>query len=291
MSAGASEPFRRRRVQCASAGSLHRMSYLEWGDPDNPRVLVCVHGLTRCSRDFDFLAAALASRYRVICPDVAGRGDSDWLENPMEYAVPTYTFDMVTLIARLDVESVHWVGTSLGGLIGMAIAAMNDSPITRLVLNDVGPVLTAVSLERIASYLGKVPPLPTIEAAEQLVRATSASFGPHTDAEWRFLTEHVVRRNADGSLRMHYDPALAVPFNAELSDKDLDLWSYYDPIRCPTLVLRGEQSDLLMRETAGKMAARGPRAKVVEIPGVGHAPTLIHADQIAIVKEFLLGGG
>jgi pimeloyl-ACP methyl ester carboxylesterase len=291
MSAGVSEPFRRRRVQCASAGGLHRMSYLEWGDPDNPRVLVCVHGLTRCSRDFDFLAAALASRYRVICPDVAGRGDSDWLENPMEYAVPTYTFDMVTLIARLDVESVHWVGTSLGGLIGMAIAAMNDSPITRLVLNDVGPVLTAVSLERIASYLGKVPPLPTIEAAEQLVRATSASFGPHTDAEWRFLTEHVVRRNADGSLRMHYDPALAVPFNAELSDKDLDLWSYYDPIRCPTLVLRGEQSDLLMRETAGKMAARGPRAKVVEIPGVGHAPTLIHADQIAIVKEFLLGGG
>lgn len=286
-----SEPFGRRRVQCASAGGLHRMSYLEWGDPANPRVLVCVHGLTRCSRDFDFLAAALASRYRVICPDVAGRGDSDWLENPMEYAVPTYTFDMVTLIARLDVESVHWVGTSLGGLIGMAIAAMNDSPITRLVLNDVGPVLTAVSLERIASYLGKVPPLPTIEAAEQLVRATSAPFGPHTDAEWRFLTEHVVRRNADGSLRMHYDPALAVPFNAELSDKDLDLWSYYDSIRCPTLVLRGEQSDLLTPETAGKMAARGPRAKVIEIPGVGHAPTLIHADQIAIVKEFLLGGG
>jgi len=291
MSAGVSEPFRRRRVQCASAGGLHRMSYLEWGDPDNPRVLVCVHGLTRCSRDFDFLAAALASRYRVICPDVAGRGDSDWLENPMEYAVPTYTFDMVTLIARLDVESVHWVGTSLGGLIGMAIAAMNDSPITRLVLNDVGPVLTAVSLERIASYLGKVPPLPTIEAAEQLVRATSASFGPHTDAEWRFLTEHVVRRNADGSLRMHYDPAIAVPFNSEMPAKDVELWKFYDEIRCPTLVLRGEQSDLLMRETAGKMAARGPRAKVVEIPGVGHAPTLIHADQIAIVKEFLLGGG
>ncbi len=283
-----SEPFRRRTVQCASAGGLHRMSYLEWGERDNPRVLVCVHGLTRCSRDFDFLAAALASRYRVICPDVVGRGDSDWLENPMEYAVPTYTFDMVTLIARLDVESVHWVGTSLGGLIGMTIAAMNDSPITRLVLNDVGPVLTAVSLERIASYLGKVPPLPTIETAEQVVRATSAPFGPHTDAEWRFLTEHVVRRNADGTLRMHYDPALAVPFSAELSDKDVDLWSYYDPIRCPTLVLRGEQSDLLTRETAGKMAARGPHAKVVEIPGVGHAPTLIHADQIALVREFLL---
>ncbi len=283
--------FRRCRVQCASAGGLHRMSYLEWGERDNPRVLVCVHGLTRCARDFDFLAADLASRYRVICPDVAGRGDSDWLENPMEYVVPTYTFDMVTLIARLDVESVHWVGTSLGGLIGMAIAAMNDSPITRLVLNDVGPVLTAASLRRIASYLGKVPPLPTIEAAEQLVRATSATFGPHTDAEWRFLTEHVVRRKADGTLRMHYDTALAVPFNAELSDKDADLWSYYDAIRCPTLVLRGAESDLLRRDTAQEMQTRGPRARVVEFPGVGHAPTLIHADQIAAVKEFLLRDG
>lgn len=285
-----SEPFRRRKVQCASASGLHRMAYLEWGNPDSKKTLICVHGLTRCARDFDFLAAEMARHgYRVVCPDVAGRGDSDWLKIPMEYAVPTYAFDMVTLIARLDVESVRWVGTSLGGLIGMTIAAMNDSPIARMVLNDVGPVLTAVSLERIGSYLGKVPPLPTIEAAEQLVRATSAPFGPHTDAEWRFLTEHVVRRNADGSLRLHYDPALAVPFNAELPHKDIELWSFYDAVRCPTLVLRGEQSDLLTRETVAQMAVRGPRARAVEIPGVGHAPTLIHADQIAIVRDFLLG--
>jgi len=205
--------------------------------------------------------------YRVVCPDVAGRGDSDWLENPMEYSVPTYVYDMVTLIARLDVESVHWVGTSLGGLIGMSIAAMQSSPITRLVLNDVGPVLTAVSLERLSSYVGKWPPLPTIEAAELFVRSTSASFGPHTEAEWRFLTEHVVRKNADGSLRMHYDPAIAVPFNAELSRKDVALWSFYDTIRCPTLVLRGEQSDLLRRDTAEQMAVRGPRAKSSKSPG------------------------
>ncbi|HEY6241878.1 MAG TPA: alpha/beta hydrolase [Burkholderiales bacterium] len=285
-----SEPFRRRNVQCASASGLHRMAYLEWGAPESAKTLVCVHGLTRSSRDFDRLAAEMVRHgYRVVCPDVAGRGDSDWLENPMEYAVPTYAFDMVTLIARLDVESVHWVGTSLGGLIGMTIAAMADSPIERLVLNDVGPVLTAVSLERIGSYLGKVPPLPTIEAAEQLVRAVSAPFGPHTDAEWRFLTEHVVRRNPDGSLRMHYDPALAVPFKAELAHKDMALWNYYDTIRCPTLVLRGEQSDLLRRDTAAEMAARGPRAKVVEIKGVGHAPTLLHDDQIAIVRDFLIG--
>jgi pimeloyl-ACP methyl ester carboxylesterase len=196
----------------------------------------------------------------------------------------------VTLIARLDVESVQWVGTSLGGLIGMGLAAMPDSPIERLVLNDVGPVVTAVSLQRLGAYLGKMPPLPTIEAAEQLVRAISVPFGPHTDAEWRFLTEHVVRKNPDGSLRLHYDPAIAVPFNAERSDKDMELWSFYDAIRCPTLVLRGEQSDLLRRDTAGQMASRGPRAKVVEIKGVGHAPTLLHDDQIAIVREFLLGG-
>jgi len=285
-----SEPFRRRKVQCASASGLHRIAYLEWGAPNSAKTLVCVHGLTRCARDFDRLAVEMVRHgYRVICPDVAGRGDSDWLENPMEYVVPTYAFDMVTLIARLDVESVHWVGTSLGGLIGMTLAAMRNSPIQRLVLNDVGPVLTAVSLERLSSYVGKWPPLPTIEAAEQFVRSTSASFGPHTDAEWRFLTEHVVRKKPDGSLRMHYDPAIAVPFNAELSHEDVELWSFYDAIRCPTLVLRGEQSDLLRRDTAEQMSSRGPRAKVVEVKGVGHAPTLLHADQIAIVRDFLLG--
>jgi len=285
-----SEPARSRKVQCASASGLHRMAYVEWGERDNPDVLVCVHGLTRCARDFDFLAAALASRYRVVCPDVAGRGDSDWLRDPREYEIPNYAADMVTLIARLDVDSLHWVGTSLGGLIGMAIASLPESPIARLVLNDVGPVLTAVALERIGSYVGNWPPLPDIEAAQQFVRSTSATFGPHSDAEWRFLTEHVVRRNPDGSLRMHYDPALAARYKAEIPKKDMELWNVYDSIRCPTLVLRGEQSDLLTRDTAKKMTERGPRAKLAEIPGVGHAPTLIHADQIAIVRDFLLEG-
>lgn len=284
-----SEPARSGKVQCLSASGLHRMAYVEWGERDNPDVLVCVHGLTRCARDFDFLAAALCSRYRVVCPDVAGRGDSDWLRNPQEYEIPHYAADMVTLIARLGVDSLHWIGTSLGGLIGMAIASLPGSPIAKLVLNDVGPVLSAVALERIGAYVGKWPPLPDIGAAERFVRSTSATFGPHTDAEWRFLTEHVVRRNPDGSLRMHYDPALAAPYKADIPKKDMALWNVYDPIRCPTLVLRGEQSDLLTRDTANKMTERGPHAKLVEIPGVGHAPTLIHADQIAIVRDFLLG--
>ena len=265
------------------------MAYLEWGRADNPRVLICVHGLTRCARDFDFLARALATDYRVVCPDVVGRGDSDWLQNPMEYQVPLYVSDMVTLIARLDVEAVDWVGTSLGGLIGMALAALPGSLVTKLVLNDVGPVLTAAALARIGSYVGKWPPLPTIEAAEAYVRAVSAPFGQHTDAEWRFLTEHVVRRNADGSFRMHYDPALAAPVAASPPAGDVELWKLYDNIRCPTLVVRGEHSDLLARETTSEMSRRGPGAQIVEIAGVGHAPTLIHDDQIALVRDFLLG--
>ena len=282
------EAFRREKVQCVTPSGLHRMAYLEWGDTDNPRVVVCMHGLTRCARDFDFLAIELSRDYRVICPDVVGRGDSDWLKNPMEYAIPTYAADMVTLIARLDVESVHWVGTSMGGLIGMMLAALPDTPISRMVLNDVGPVVTAVSLERIGAYVGKAPRLPSIEAAEQLVRLVSAPFGPHTDAQWRFLTEHVVRRETDGAYRMHYDPAIAVPFNAGAPHKDMALWSFWDAMRCPTMAIRGEHSDLLTRETLAQMAARGPRAKTVELAGIGHAPTLMQSDQIALVRAFLL---
>jgi len=273
-----------------SPKGLHRMAYREWGDPANPRVLVAVHGLARCARDFDALAAAMCDRYRVVCPDVVGRGDSDWLPDPMLYQIPQYVADMVTLIARLDVETVHWLGTSMGGLIGMAIASQPHSPVRRFVINDAGPVVARASLERIAAYVGKAPVFPDLAAAEKYVRAVSAPFGPHTDAEWRFLTEVCVRPNADGTLRMHYDPGLAEPFRAALPDKDMEFWPLWDGIRCPTLLVRGENSDLLARATADQMAKRGPKAKVVEIPGVGHAPTLMHADQIAIVREFLLAG-
>lgn len=275
-------------MRCASPRGLHRIAYREWGDPRNQRVLVCVHGLTRCARDFDTLAAALSDRYRVVCPDIAGRGESEWLADPMLYQLPQYLGDMVTLVARLDVENVHWVGTSMGGLIGMALAAQANTPVQKMVVNDAGPVVSKASLERIATYVGMAPVFPDIGTAEQYVRAVSATFGPHSDAEWRFLTEVVVRRNADGTLRLHYDPKLAEPFRANMPEKDLELWDLWDAIRCPTLVLRGAQSDLLTRETCDKMAGRGPKAKVVEIPGVGHAPTLMHEDQIRIVREFLV---
>lgn len=282
-------PMRQRFVQCASPVGLHRMAYTEWGEPQNPKVLICVHGLTRCGRDFDFLAQALAAEYRVVCPDVVGRGRSDWLASKSLYGIVQYLADMVTLIARLDVAQVHWVGTSMGGLIGMALAAQQNTPITRLVLNDVGPVVTAVSMARIAEYVGNDPRFDTLAQAEQFVRAVSATFGRLTDAQWRHLTEHVVRTGADGKIEFRYDPGIAEPFRQSMGEgKDLELWPLYDAIRCPTLVMRGAQSDLLRTETVAQMAQRGPRARTAEIPDVGHAPMLMDDAQIAVVRDFLL---
>ncbi len=275
-------------MQCASPRGLHRIAYLEWGDPRNRDVLLCVHGLTRTGRDFDPLARALCGQFRVVCPDIAGRGDSDRLPDPSLYALPQYVADLVTLIARLDVEAVSWLGTSMGGLIGMALGAQTGSPLKRLVLNDSGPLITHASLERIASYVGKAPAFASVEQAEQYMRSISAPFGPHSDAQWRFLTETWLRKNADGSWRAHYDPRIAEP--RLVPEGDLELWGLYDAVRCPTLLLRGELSDLLTRDTATQMTRRGPQARVVEIRGVGHAPTLMHADQIAIVRDFFLEG-
>jgi len=287
--AGLSEP-RRRSLQCASARGLHRIAYLEWGDPRNRDVLLCVHGLTRSAHDFDELARALASHFRIACPDLAGRGDSDRLSDPALYNVPQYVADMVTLIARLDTESVNWLGTSVGGLIGMALAAQAGTPVKRLILNDVGPVISRVALERIGSYVGNAPVFASLEEAERYVRSISVPFGPHSEAQWRFLTENWVRKEADGRWRPRYDPRIAEPYRASMPEKDLELWSIYDAIRCPTLVIRGAQSDLLSRATTAEMARRGPKAKVTEIPGVGHAPTLLSAEQIGVVRDFLLQG-
>lgn len=282
---------RHRSVQCVSPKGLHRMAYLEWGDPRNRDVVVCVHGLTRSARDFDDLARALSGRFRVVCPDVAGRGDSDRLADPVHYGIPQYVADMVTLIARLDVEAVRWVGTSMGGLIGMTLAAQLGSPVSRLVINDAGPVIAKSAIERIAAYLGRAPAFPSFEQAEQYVRTVFAPFGRHSDAQWRHLAEAWLRRNEDGSWRAHYDPRIAEPFRATMPEGDLELWPLYEAILCPTLVIRGAQSDLLSRETTRQMAQRGPKAQVVEIPDVGHAPTLMEAGQISVVRDFLLQGG
>ncbi|MDP1606261.1 MAG: alpha/beta hydrolase [Rhodocyclaceae bacterium] len=285
-------------VQCLSPAGFHRMAYVEWGDPHNPRVLVCVHGLTRSGRDFDFLAEALAADYRVVCPDVVGRGMSDWLRDPAHYTTAQYAADMATLIARLDVESVDWLGTSMGGLIGMALAAQapaSTGPIQRLILNDVGPVVAAVALRRICDYLGHPLEFASLAEAEAHFRQVAAPFGQLTDAQWHHLTAHVVKTAPNGRLVLRYDPAIAVPFKAVMAaqgeGKDIELWPLYDAIRCPTLIIRGENSDLLTRATVAAMQERGPRALAVEIPNVGHAPMFMDDAQLAVVSEFLQSAG
>jgi pimeloyl-ACP methyl ester carboxylesterase len=221
-------------------------AYTEWGDPANPRVLICVHGLTRNGRDFDVLANALASDYRVVCPDVVGRGRSDRMFFSDDYAVPIYANDMMTLIARLGVESVHWLGTSMGGLIGMFLSSLPGSPISRLVLNDVGPAISIEALQRIGEYLGKSPDFADLAAAEAYVRVVCAPFGALTDAQWRYMTVVGTRAKADGGFEMNYDRAIAEPYQkAFLEAKEINLWPMYEGIRCPTLVLRGAQSDIL----------------------------------------------
>jgi len=278
--------MRERHLHCLGPHGFHRVAYTEWGDPGEARIVLCVHGLTRTGRDFDFLAQALALRRRVLCPDVVGRGRSDWLADKDDYGYPLYLSDMTALIARSGAEQVDWVGTSMGGLIGMMLAAQPRTPIRRLVLNDVGPLIPRASLERIAQYVGKAPAFADLDALERYVRQVSAPFGPLSDGQWRHLALHSSRRNDDGTFTMGYDPGIGRAFGGEL--KDVVLWPVWDAIACPTLLLRGAQSDLLLAQTAQEMTQRGPRPRLVEFEGIGHAPMLMADDQIAVVREFLL---
>ncbi len=278
--------MRQHQLPCLSLHGFHRVNYYEWGDPANSNVVICVHGLTRNGRDFDDLARALSSDYRVLCPDIPGRGKSEWLTHNEDYAYPVYIADMAALIARSGAEKVDWIGTSMGGLIGMLLAAQPNTPIRKLVMNDVGPLIPKASLERLANYVGKPVSYDTFAALEQYIRTISASFGPLTDAQWRHLTETTARQTDDGRWGTNYDPAIALPFTAPIAD--VVLWPFWDQIRSPTLLLRGKDSDLLLSETAREMTARGPKAKLVEFAGIGHAPMLMAADQINVVRQFLL---
>ena len=279
-------PCRSGFVRCLGPHGFHRMAYRDWGASVAPTV-IAVHGLTRNGRDFDRLATGLEDHFRIVCPDVVGRGESDHLPDGAAYGLPQYAGDMTTLIAALGAYTVDWVGTSMGGLIGMLLAAQPGTPIRRLVINDVGPFLPKAALERIGGYVGIGWRFATIEEAEAHMRKAYAPFGALSDADWRFLTEISVRAGGEGGgFVPNYDLKIAAPFTAGPAS-DLDLWALWDRIACPVLVLRGAESDLLMPDTAAEMARRGPKTEIVEIPGCGHAPALLDASQIGIVRDWL----
>jgi pimeloyl-ACP methyl ester carboxylesterase len=300
---------------------FHRVAYTDWGDPDARHLVVCAHGLTRNSRDFDELAAYLAVRgCRVVCIDVVGRGDSDWLEHKEDYGFTQYVSDAAALLARITAprasflsrlqgaggaHTIDWVGTSMGGLIGMLLAAKRASPIRRLVLNDVGPFISWGSLYRLKGYVAGGGSFRSIGEVEAYLREACAPFGALSDEQWRHLAEHSCEKiEAPGSnsgvtrFRLRYDPAIGGSMRVGAPDPEfplgpnflagIDLWSTWSEIRCPTLVLRGAESDVLSRDTLLQMQARRPGVEVLELPGIGHAPALMSYDQIAAVREFLL---
>jgi pimeloyl-ACP methyl ester carboxylesterase len=268
-----------------SPAGFHRIHYLEWGENDGRPTVLCVHGLTRNAHDFDHLARRLSRRYRVIAVDVVGRGGSAWLKDPAHYSYAQYQADMTALIARLDVERVHWIGTSMGGLIGMFMAAMPNTPLASLFMNDVGPFIPKAALQRIADYVGLENRFSSLEAFERNMRKVHAPFGPLTDEQWAHLSRYGHRKLPDGTYGLAYDPAIAE--NVRKGVSDVDLWNFWDRISIATLVFRGAESDLLLSATAQEMTQRGPRARIVEFSDIGHAPALMAEDQIASIESWL----
>lgn len=303
-----------------SPGGFHRIAYLDWGNPSAARAVVCVHGLSRNSRDFDFLARELARDCRVVCPDVVGRGDSDWLVDKGDYRFSTYLSDAAALIARITAPApqpsfgtvralrgrrapagpaqIDWVGTSMGGLIGMLIAAKRGSPIRRLVLNDVGAFIPWSALYRLKGYVAGGGAFRSPLEVEAYLREACAPFGPLSDEQWRHLAEHSAEAADDGRFHLRYDPAIGDTMRVGVPDPELplgpnflagiDLWATWAETRCPVLILRGAQSDVLSHDTLARMQALRPGVEVLELPGIGHAPALMSYDQIAAVREFLL---
>ncbi len=285
-------------------GESRSLSYWQWGRPDAPHAVVCVHGLTRQGRDFDVLAQALLEaadgKLRILCPDMAGRGASTRLADPRHYVVPTYVADMVQFLAQVHRQSplqvLDWVGTSMGGLIAMGLLGTPDLPVPvpvrRLVLNDIGPVIEWKALERLRRYVGRMGPFATEQEAVDAMARVAATFGPHTPQQWLALSRPMLRALPDGGFRLHYDPAIAVPYETltEQAAKEAEplLWQMWDRITAQTLLVRGAESDLLSAETARAMTQRGPRARLVEFAGVGHAPTFVPRDQVDAVVSFLL---
>lgn len=276
-----------RHFQSYWNSAFHRIVYSEWPAAKDAPTLVCLHGLTRNSSDFHRLGEALSPACRVIAVDFAGRGRSDWMPRAEDYGNPLYLTDLSALFARLDVEKIDLLGTSMGGMIALLFAFFPGTPVRRLILNDFGPLIAKEGLERIAGFADRDPTFDTIEEVEQRLRKVAAPFGPLTDAQWRYMAEHTLRHKPGGKFGLAYDPHIGDATHVE-AHHDIDLWAQWDQLRCPTLVLHGEQSDVLRREDAVAMTQRGPRAKLVEFAGIGHAPALLDEDQIKVVRDFVL---
>jgi pimeloyl-ACP methyl ester carboxylesterase len=275
----------------ARVGGYHRVSYVEWGDRDSSRAVICAHGLTRNGRDFDFLAERLSVGAHVVCPDMPGRGRSDWLSGPTEdkgYNYPQYMLDATALIARLSAPEVDWVGTSMGALLGMMLAAQPGSPIRRLVMNDAGPFIPKSVPARLATYAGLDKDFSTSEEVEAYLRTIYAGFGNLSNEQWHHIARHSEGRKPDGKLGLAFDPNISLALKPPF--RDVVLWPLWDAVRCPVLVLRGENSEVLLPEVAEEMTRRGPKANVRVIPGCGHAPALMSPDQIALVETWLETG-
>ena len=276
-----------RDLQGLSPAGFHRNVYWDWPSsaPEAP-CLIAMHGLTRSGRDFDAVARELSARFHVVCPDVVGRGKSAWLPGGALYGYPQYMADAAGLIARVGAGSVDWLGTSMGGLAGMMLAAMPGTPIRRLILNDVGPFVPKAALERIAGYVGQDPHFADLKALEAYLRQVLAGFGALSDTDWAAMARHSSRPLPEGGFGLAYDPAIATAFGAG-PIADVDLWPVWANIKCPVLILRGAESDLLLPETASEMVARKANATLVEFPGCGHAPALIDPRQIAVIQDWL----
>ena len=273
------------RLTCKGSYGVHQLVYSCWGDLDNPPIL-CLHGLTRNRRDFDTLANVLAQNYQVICLDIVGRGESDWLPNARDYDYPVYIEDILILLAHLKIKTVDLLGTSMGGLIGMWLAACPHSPVRRLILNDIGPWVPQVGLMRIAQYLLQPPVhFTSMEEVETYVRKVHAQFGLLTTEQWRELAQHSVKSLPEGGYRLTYDPKIAWPFK---EIKEINLWSVWEQIRCPVLLLWGEHSDLLSTDIIEQMKIIHPTMEVVTVPHTGHAPALKNAEQIQIIQKWLM---
>jgi pimeloyl-ACP methyl ester carboxylesterase len=265
---------------------FHKITYYAWGNPDHP-VLLMVHGLSRNGRDFDLVAEALSDRYYVICPDMVGRGLSDWLPQGLpqggDYTYDQYMQDLTALIARLNVREVSWLGTSMGGLLGMIIASLPGNPIKKLLINDIGPFITGASLEKIRSYIGIMPTFTVFDSGLNFIKQIYAPFGQLTTEQWVHIAEHSFAKNADGSYRLHYDPRIAL-FKTDMPD--VNLWPCWLAVTCPTLVLRGDASEIFPTDVCNQMIASNPNAVKFEINGAGHAPALMSVGEIAIVRDW-----